>query len=74
MGLDDIAVSSGSACTTATPQPSHVLRALGIGDSLAQASLRFGLGRWNTEEEVDYAVEKISRVVKRLRQLSPIQH
>lgn len=74
MGLDDIAVSSGSACTTATPQPSHVLRALGIGDSLAQASLRFGLGRWNTEEEVDYAVEKVSRIVKRLRELSPIQH
>jgi len=74
MGLDDIAVSSGSACTTATPQPSHVLRALGIDDSLAQASLRFGLGRWNTEEEVDYAVEKVSRVVKRLRELSPVQH
>ena len=74
MGLDDIAVSSGSACTTATPQPSHVLRALGINDSLAQASLRFGLGRWNTQEEVDYAVEKVSRVVKRLRALSPVQH
>jgi cysteine desulfurase len=74
MGLDNIAVSCGSACTTATPQPSHVLRALGIDDSLAQASLRFGLGRWNTEEEVDYAVEKISRVVKRLRALSPVHH
>ena len=72
MGLDDIAVSSGSACTTATPQPSHVLRALGIGDSLAQSSLRFGLGRWNTADEVDYAVAKVSRVVKRLRELSPV--
>ena len=72
MGLDDIAVSSGSACTTATPQPSHVLRALGIGDSLAQSSLRFGLGRWNTTDEVDYAVAKVSRVVKRLRELSPV--
>jgi cysteine desulfurase len=74
MGLDDIAVSSGSACTTATPQPSHVLRALGIGDSLAQASLRFGLGRWNTAEEVDYAIAKVSRVVNRLRELSTMHH
>ncbi len=74
MGLDDIAVSSGSACTTATPQPSHVLRALGIGDSLAQGSLRFGLGRWNTAEEVDYVVEKVSRIVNRLRELSPTHH
>ena len=72
LGLDNIAVSSGSACTTATPQPSHVLRALGIGDSLAQSSLRFGLGRWNTADEVDYAVAKVSRVVKRLRELSPV--
>ena len=71
MRLDDIAVSSGSACTTATARPSHVLRALGVSRSLAQSSLRFGLGRWNTEEEVDYVVEKVASVVTRLRELSP---
>jgi cysteine desulfurase len=71
LGLDDVAVSSGSACTTADPEPSHVLRALGIPSKLAQASIRFGLGRFNTEEEVDYVIEKVVKVVNRLRELSP---
>ena len=68
LGMDDIAVSSGSACTTDTPEPSHVLRAIGVKPALAHASLRFGLGRFTTEEEIDYAVDKVARVVERLRQ------
>ena len=72
MGLDDVAVSSGSACTTAEPEPSHVLRALGLPEDLARASLRFGLGRFNTEEEVDYVIGKVSAVVNRLREMSPV--
>ena len=68
LGMDDIAVSSGSACTTDTPEPSHVLRAMGVKPALAHASLRFGLGRFTTEEEIDYAVDKVARVVGRLRQ------
>ena len=72
LGLDDIAVSSGSACTTDTPEPSHVLRALGIKPELAHASLRFGLGRFSTAEEVDYAVAKIVDVVNRLRKLASV--
>ncbi len=68
LGMDDIAVSSGSACTTDTPEPSHVLRAMGVKPALAHASLRFGLGRLTTEEEIDYAVDKVARVVERLRQ------
>ncbi len=71
LGLDVVAVSSGSACTTAEPEPSHVLRALGLTSKLAQASIRFGLGRFNTEEEVDYVVEKVTQVVNRLREMSP---
>ncbi len=71
LGLDDLAVSSGSACTTADPEPSHVLRALGMTPKLAQASIRFGLGRFNTEEEVDYVIEKVVKVVNRLRELAP---
>jgi cysteine desulfurase len=67
MGLDDIAVSSGSACTSAEPQPSHVLRAIGVPDKLAHASLRFGLLRWTTAGEIDYAIEKVGAVVRRLR-------
>ncbi len=71
MGLDDVAVSSGSACTTDVPEPSHVLRALGVREKLAHSSLRFGLGRFTTEEEIDYAMERVTGVVNRLRQLSP---
>jgi cysteine desulfurase len=72
MGISDIAVSSGSACTSATLEPSYVLKALGIGDELAHSSIRFGLGRFNTGEEVDFVVEKLSAVVARLREMSPL--
>ena len=72
MGISDIAVSSGSACTSATLEPSYVLKALGTGDELAHSSIRFGLGRFNTEEEVDFVVERLSAVVKRLREMSPL--
>ena len=72
MGISDIAVSSGSACTSATLEPSYVLKALGAGDDLAHSSIRFGLGRFNTQAEVDYVAAKIVEVVKRLRELSPL--
>ncbi len=72
MALKDVAVSSGSACTSASLEPSYVLRALGIGDELAHTSIRFGLGRFNTEAEVDYVVELVTRSVERLRSLSPL--
>jgi cysteine desulfurase len=72
MGINDIAVSSGSACTSATLEPSYVLKALGVGEDLAHTSIRFGLGRFNTEEEVDYVVEKMAQVVIKLRELSPL--
>ena len=72
VGLDDIAVSSGAACTSVNPEPSHVLRAIGVRDELARASLRFGLGRWTTAEEIDYAIEKVSSLANRLRELSPL--
>ena len=71
MGLKDVAVSSGSACTSATLRPSHVLKALGVPDDLAHASIRFGLGRGNTAEEVDYAIGAVAAAVKRLRDLMP---
>jgi cysteine desulfurase len=72
MGINDIAVSSGSACTSATLEPSYVLKALGAGDDLAHSSIRFGLGRFNTDAEVDYVAAKLVDVVKRLRELSPL--
>jgi len=72
MGLKDIAVSSGSACTSATLEPSYVLRALGVGDDLAHTSIRFGLGRFNTMEEVEYVSERVVHEVTRLRAMSPL--
>src|SRR5215217_4858527 len=72
MGINDVAVSSGSACTSASLEPSYVLKALGAGDDLAHSSIRFGLGRWSTEEEVDYVVDKLTTVVRRLREMSPL--
>ncbi len=72
MGIDDIAVSSGSACTSASLEPSYVLKALGVGEDLAHTSIRFGLGRFNTDEEVDYVVDKVTHTVLRLRELSPL--
>src|SRR5580704_1548227 len=72
MGINDVAVSSGSACTSASLEPSYVLKALGAGDDLAHSSIRFGLGRWSTEEEVDYVADKLTNVVTRLRDMSPL--
>ncbi len=72
MAMKEVAVSSGSACTSATLEPSYVLMALGVGEELAHSSIRFGLGRWNTEEEVDFVVEKVGERVKRLREMSPL--
>ena len=72
MGINDVAVSSGSACTSATLEPSYVLKALGLGDDVAHSSIRFGLGRFNTEAEVDYVADKVIDIVKKLRELSPL--
>ena len=72
LGLDDVAVSAGSACASASLEPSHVLRALGTSEQLARASLRFGLGRFNSVEEVDHVVERVAQVVRRLREMSPV--
>ena len=72
MGIKDVAVSSGSACTSASLEPSYVLRALGVGDELAHSSIRFGLGRFTTEEEVDYVADLVVREVTRLREMSPL--
>jgi cysteine desulfurase len=72
MGINDIAVSSGSACTSATLEPSYVLKALGLGDDVAHSSIRFGLGRFNNQAEVDYVGDKLVDVVQKLRELSPL--
>ncbi len=72
MGINDVAVSSGSACTSASLEPSYVLKSLGVGDELAHSSIRFGLGRFNTKEEVDYVTDKLIAVVEKLRAMSPL--
>ncbi|HEV3142632.1 MAG TPA: aminotransferase class V-fold PLP-dependent enzyme, partial [Gemmataceae bacterium] len=72
MGVKDVAVSSGSACTSASLEPSYVLRALGVGDELAHSSIRFGLGRFNTEEEVDFVIDHVAQAVEHLRSMSPL--
>lgn len=72
MGLKEIAISSGSACTSSTLEPSYVIRALGVGSDLAHSSIRFGLGRFNTEEEVDYVIKRVVEVISKLRDMSPL--
>lgn len=72
MGLKEIAISSGSACTSSTLEPSYVIRALGVGSDLAHSSIRFGLGRFNTEEEVDYVTRRVIETIHKLRDMSPL--
>ncbi len=72
MGMKELAVSSGSACTSASLEPSYVLKAIGVGEDLAHTSIRFGLGRFTTEEEVDFAIHKVIETATRLRELSPL--
>ena len=71
MGLRDVALSSGSACTSASLEPSYVLKAIGVGDDMARNSIRFGIGRFNTAEEIDYVADRVMREVERLREISP---
>lgn len=72
MAIKDLAVSSGSACTSASLEPSYVLRAIGVGEDMAHTSIRIGFGRFTTEEEVDYAISIIKHQVTRLREMSPL--
>jgi cysteine desulfurase len=72
MAIKDVAVSSGSACTSASLEPSYVLKAMGLDEELAHSSLRFGLGRFNTEEEVDYVADLLINKVRKLREISPL--
>ena len=72
MAIKDVAVSSGSACTSASLEPSYVLRAMGVADDMAHSSIRFGLGRFSTEEEVDHVVKLVVARVKKLRDMSPL--
>jgi cysteine desulfurase len=72
MAIKDVAVSSGSACTSASLEPSYVLRAMGVGEELAHSSIRFGIGRFNTDEEIDYVGNLVVDSVKRLREMSPL--
>ena len=72
MALKDFAISSGSACTSASLEPSYVLRALGVEEDMAHTSIRFGIGRFTTDAEVDYAVEMCVKHVERLREMSPL--
>ena len=72
MAIKDLAVSSGSACTSASLEPSYVLRALGVGEELAHTSIRFGVGRFTTDEEIDFAIDLVKDAVTRLREMSPL--
>jgi len=72
MAIKDVCVSSGSACTSASLEPSYVLHAMGIGDDLAHSSIRFGIGRFNTEEEIDFVADLVIAKVQRLREMSPL--
>ena len=72
MAIKDLAVSSGSACTSASLEPSYVLRAIGVGEDLAHTSIRFGIGRFTTDEEIDFASDLVIRSINRLREMSPL--